>query len=110
LSDVANKPAADVEMHRLTRSVAAAALQVEAGLPADAAAAAVVDGGGDNGIDAIAYDITAKTLFLVQSKWNQSHTGSVDLAGVLKFIAGVEDLLSQKKAKFSQKIQDRGLS
>lgn len=107
LSDVANKPAGDLEMHRLSRSVAAAALQIEAGVSAEAAAAAVVDGGGDNGIDAFAYDSTVKTLILVQAKWSQSHTASIDQAGVLAFLAGVQDLLAQKKSKFNQKIQDR---
>lgn len=107
LADIAGRPPGDVEAQTLSRSVAAAALQIEAGLAVEVAGANVIDGPGDNGIDAFAYDTALKVIYLVQAKWTASHTGSVDLAGVLKFLAGVRDLLVQRKDKFSPKIQAR---
>ena len=109
LIDVSDLQAHSYELdnHKLTRSIAAVALQIEANVTKETAAHSVVDGSGDNGIDAILYDGNSKILFLVQAKWSQSHHSSIDLAGVLKFLAGVSDLLSGKKAKFSEKIQER---
>lgn len=56
----------------------------------------ITDGGKDHGIDAIGVDSVAKLVVLVQSKWRQDGKGSMDLAGVLKFLAGVRSLLGMK--------------
>ncbi|WP_146114360.1 AIPR family protein [Microbacterium sp. MYb72] len=56
----------------------------------------ITDGGEDRGIDAIGVDPSAKLVVLVQSKWRQDGTGSIDLGGVLKFLAGVRSLLGMK--------------
>lgn len=53
----------------------------------------VVDGGGDRGIDAIGVDPTTNLVVLVQAKWRNDGSGSVDLAGVLKFLSGIRSLL-----------------
>lgn len=53
----------------------------------------VVDGGLDRGIDAIAVDPVSNLVVLVQAKWRNDGSGSVDLAGVLKFLSGVRALL-----------------
>lgn len=53
----------------------------------------VVDGGGDRGIDAIGVDPSTNLVVLVQAKWRNDGSGSVDLAGVLKFLSGVRSLL-----------------
>lgn len=56
----------------------------------------ITDGGKDRGIDAIGVDAAAKLVVLVQSKWRQDGRGSMDLASVLKFLAGVRSLLGMK--------------
>lgn len=56
----------------------------------------IVDGREDRGIDAIGIDSGAKLVVLVQSKWRQDGTGSMDLGGVLKFLSGVRSLLGMK--------------
>ncbi|MGN6271538.1 MAG: AIPR family protein [Protaetiibacter sp.] len=53
----------------------------------------ITDGGDDHGIDAVAVDPLTKLVVLVQSKWRHDGSGSVDLAGVLKFVDGVRALL-----------------
>ena len=106
-SDIAAKSPTDREAHILSRSMAAAAITILDEVDAPNAANAVVDGGKDNGIDAIHYDPLTKTLFLVQSKWSNSHTSSIESGEVLKFLQGVQDLVSLKKARFNEKIQKR---
>ena len=106
-SDIFAKTEADKEAHLLSRSMAAAAIKILAEIEYDAACASIVDGGKDNGLDAIYYDATTKTLFLVQSKWSSSHTSSIASGEVLKFLQGVQDLVSLKKARFNEKIQKR---
>jgi hypothetical protein len=104
---ILGKTDADKESHTLSRATAAAALKIVAEIEYDAACAAIVDGGKDNGIDAIYYDSQSKTLFLVQSKWSSSHTSSIASGEVLKFLQGIQDLVSLKKARFNEKIQKR---
>lgn len=53
----------------------------------------VTDGGKDKGIDAIGVDTATNRVVLVQSKWRQDGSGSVDLAGVLKFVNGIQFIL-----------------
>jgi hypothetical protein len=53
----------------------------------------ITDGEDDHGIDAVAVDPLTKLVVLVQSKWRHDGSGSVDLAGVLKFVDGVRALL-----------------
>ncbi|WP_426317310.1 hypothetical protein [Micrococcus yunnanensis] len=53
----------------------------------------VIDGGEDRGIDAIGIDFVSQLVVLVQSKWRQDGSGTMDLAGLLKFRRGVETLL-----------------
>jgi hypothetical protein len=106
-SEIAAKTPADREAHILSRSMAAAAIMILAEVDNPTASAAVVDGGKDNGIDAIYYDPQSKALFLVQSKWSNSHASSIESGEVLKFLQGVQDLVSLKKGRFNEKIQKR---
>mgnify|MGYP000279364295 CR=1 FL=1 len=52
----------------LSRALAAYAIHRLSGCSLEDAAASVVDGGGDGGIDAIFYVPTNSTMFIVQSK------------------------------------------
>jgi hypothetical protein len=106
-SDIISKSEADKEAHVLSRAMAVAAIKIVAEIEYDAACAAIVDGGKDNGIDAIYYDSQSKTLFLVQSKWSSAHASSIASAGILKFLQGIQDLVSLKKSRFNEKIQKR---
>ena len=106
-SDIIWKSKVDREAHVLSRSMAAAAIKIAAEIEYDAACASIVDGGKDNGIDAIYYDVPTKVLFLVQSKWSGSHSSSIGSGEVLKFLQGVQDLVSLKKDRFNEKIQKR---
>jgi hypothetical protein len=97
----------DLESHLLSRAVAATAIRILAGTDDSTAASTIVDGSNDNGIDAIYYDTKDRTLFLVQSKWSSSHSSSIESGDVLKFLHGIQDLVSAKVERFNQKIRDR---
>ena len=77
----------------LSRTLAAYAIHKLGGADLDQAAAAVVDGGGDGGIDAIFHSTATNTLWVAQSKFIASGRGEPDLGDVTKFKTGVENLL-----------------
>jgi len=105
--DIAAKSGPQREAHILSRSVAVAAIKISADADDASAVNSIVDGGKDNGIDAIYYDPQSKALFLVQSKWSSSHLSSIESGEILKFLQGVQDLVSLKKGRFNEKIQNR---
>lgn len=107
IADIGAKVGAEKERHVLSRAMAAAAIRISAEVDEGVACNAVVDGGKDNGIDAIYYEPQGKTLFLVQSKWSDAHAGSIGSAEILKFLQGVQDLVSLKISRFNEKIQKR---
>ncbi len=80
----------------LTRALAAFAVHKLSGCTFVESAQAVVDGGGDGGIDAIHYSALSDTLWVVQSKYIDSGRGEPSLGDVSKFKNGLEDLLQGK--------------
>lgn len=107
VSDVADRSAQEIGVRTLSRGLAAYALAYLVGVDAATAGTAVTDGYNDNGVDAIYYERDEKTLYIVQSKWNESHSGSVDLSDVLKFLKGTKDILSSRFDLFNDKIRKR---
>ena len=82
----------DRESNFLSRALAALALVQLAQCTPDEAAASVVDGSNDGGIDA-AYVSAGGVVWLVQAKFHRNGQGEPDLAGTLKFQRGVELIL-----------------
>lgn len=108
LSDI--KPSTsedDKQKNFLSRALAAYALTIEAIVDADIAGASVTDGFDDNGIDAIYYDRSAKTLWLIQSKYIESGIGGIDNGDVEKFAKGVKKLIDADFSRFNKKVNDR---
>lgn len=91
----------------LSRSLAAYAIHHLAGCEPGDAAASVIDGTNDNGIDAIYFDESETKLYLVQAKWIHDGKGEPDNSSVKKFIAGIHDLLSLNLDRFNAKVIDR---
>lgn len=71
------------------------------------AAGSIVDGGDDNGLDAIYFHEPEETLYIVQSKWIKDGKGEPDNGSVKKFCSGVSDLLSQSYDRFNKKVQEK---
>jgi hypothetical protein len=91
----------------ITRCLAAYAIFNSLEITEQQAAQSVVDGGDDNGIDAIFYSPTNKKMVIVQSKWSKDGSGEPDSAGVAKFCTGVRDLFNLKFDRFNEKIKKR---
>jgi hypothetical protein len=88
----------------LTRCLAAYAIYNTIECTPEEAAQSVVDGGDDNGIDAIFYSAINRTMIIVQSKWSKTGAGEPDSAGVAKFCTGVRDLFNLNFERFNAKI------
>jgi hypothetical protein len=85
------------DRNRLSRSLAAFAIAQLADVSAAQAANAIVDGGNDNGVDAVLLDRADNRLWVVQSKAG----GAPDLGECKKFIGGIRDLLEGRFDKFN---------
>lgn len=107
LSDCTGKPEDDIESVFLSRALAAYTAHHLIGMEPSAAAASIVDGYGDNGIDCIAFDESQSKLLLVQSKWSKEGKGEPDNGSVKKFVSGIKDLLSMNFERFNAKVQSR---
>jgi hypothetical protein len=107
LSDSKKKPFAEQEKLFLSRGLAAYTLYVLAGADINSAANTIIDGYGDNGIDAIFFDKQNKTLWLVQSKWMENGVGSPDNGDVKKFRDGARDIIELDFSKFNSKITNK---
>lgn len=103
LSDVASQAPEHNMNFLLTRSLAAFTIAELAGINDQIAASCVVDGGGDNGIDAIYYEAAEKICWVLQSKWINSGNGSIEVGDVQKFLQGVNDLLEGRFDRFNAK-------
>jgi hypothetical protein len=104
LSDIgANDSQKDEKI--ITRCLAAFAVYNSLEVSPQQAAQSVIDGGDDNGIDAIFYSPTSKKMVIVQSKWSKDGTGEPDSAGVAKFCTGIRDLFNLKFDRFNEKIK-----
>jgi AIPR protein len=88
------------ERNFYTRALPAFLLVQRAGATVEQAVSAIVDGGGDHGIDA-AYVSADNTIWLLQSKYIDAGLGEPDLGDVHKFCTGARDLLGQQWARFN---------
>ena len=86
------------EKNRLSRSLAAFAIEQLADIAPVDAANAIVDGGNDNGIDAICFDSSKSRLWLVQSKIGDAPNRGENK----KFCDGIRDLVAGRFDRFNQ--------
>lgn len=107
--DVTDIPATDREreVKFLSRAVAAYAVYSHTACTPEQAAMSIVDGGEDNGLDAIYYSEILKEFVLVQSKWIKSGSGEPESGEILKFCVGVESLINLEFEKFNSKVVSR---
>ena len=110
LIDVSDAKALAREDCLLTRGLAAFVIAELSGADDKIAAASVVDGFGDNGIDALYFDAPERVCYLVQSKWVKNGNGSVDLGSVLKFKQGVHDFFQGNLEPFGPKMKKLTIS
>ena len=107
VSDLAGHPADEIVKARNSRALAAFVAMKMADLEPAAAAASVVDGPGDNGIDVVVALPDESRLIVIQSKWAEDSRGSVALDDLIKFRDGLDDLVQLKWDRFNSKMQGR---
>src|SRR5690606_7269233 len=94
LSDVSALASDRQQDHFLTRALAALALAYIANVDPEDAGRAITDGSQDNGLDSVYYHPADRVLYLVQSKWRNDGTGTIDRGEMGKFLKGFRDLLN----------------
>lgn len=81
--------------HFETRTLAAVALMMMAGIDVPQASIHITDGYHDMGIDAIYLDESQKKLFVIQSKWREKGTGGISQEEISTFAQGIERILAE---------------
>jgi hypothetical protein len=94
----------------LTRCLAAYAVYRVGDASEVDSADSIVDGGDDNGIDAIHYSTITKRMIIVQSKWSKKGVGEPDSGDIRKFKDGVVDLFNLEFDRFNNKVKSKQAS
>ena len=81
--------------HFETRTLAAVALMMMAGIDVPQASIHITDCYHDMGIDAIYLDESQKKLFVIQSKWREKGTGGISQEEISTFAQGIERILAE---------------
>ncbi len=105
LSDVAHKKEDEREQTFLSRALAALMVRHLTGCTTEAAAASVVDGRHDNGIDAVAIADGAPHLWLVQTKWSNTGRARVETSDVRSMADGLTLLDEGCFDRFNERFQ-----
>ena len=83
----------EIERNFRSKALAAFAIHKLSGCTLQESADAIVDGGGDGGIDGLHFHTPSETLWIVQSKFFNNGQGEPTLGDVAKFRVGLENLL-----------------
>lgn len=107
LPELINKerPKADQDKKQLSRAFSGFVLHKMLNLGIADAAQSVVDDFDDNGLDAIHYEATSKTLYLVQTKFRERD--QFDEVDAIRFRSGADLLLGQRYDRFNANVQSR---
>ena len=107
LPELLNKerPKADQDKKQLSRAFSGFVLHKMLNLGIADAAQSVVDDFDDNGLDAIHYEATSKTLYLVQTKFRERD--QFDEVDAIRFRSGADLLLGQRYERFNANVQSR---
>ncbi|MCX5343692.1 AIPR family protein [Streptomyces atratus] len=105
LDDVPALSPAQRERVFLSRALAAKTAQLVADCTAVEAAGAVIDGADDNGIDAVMVSPATAEIWLIQAKWSDQGTASLDSTTIQKLLHGFEQLLDLQYDRFNARFQ-----
>jgi hypothetical protein len=99
------RPKEDQDKKQLSRAFSGFVIHKMLNVGIADAAKSVVDDFDDNGLDAIHYDSTSKTLFLVQTKLEANK--QFDEPDAIRFRNGADLLLGQKYKRFNTNVRNR---
>lgn len=110
MSDFEGRQAPQRESAFLSRGLAALATRGVTGWHGDdrneKAAACVIDGRDDFGIDAIAVSENTSEIWLVQAKWSHKGRAGLDQAAALKFVRGWKRLERHEYDRFNSRVTE----
>ncbi|MGW0963638.1 AIPR family protein [Streptomyces gelaticus] len=104
MADVAHRSSQEQEMILLSRALAAQAVAMLTGCSPEEAAASVVDGPGDSGIDAIAFSKGGSDIWLVQAKWSDKGRARLGERDAAVLVTGLQRLADQRYEGFNSGI------
>ncbi|HKU73591.1 MAG TPA: AIPR family protein [Pyrinomonadaceae bacterium] len=107
MSDYQSEPKEEQRTKFLSRALAAFCIQCLTDADPAVAAQSVTDGYQDQGLDAIYFDSTENTLYLVQSKWSKNGTKTIESGDCQLFIDGIQSLIRADFSGFNEKIRKR---
>lgn len=103
--DLPAAPNADRENRLVSRALAAIALRSITGFSAAESGRLVIDGDLDYGIDALAVDLNSSRITIVQAKWSNTGTATLDKAAALKLVEGIRLLDERRFNRFNHRLQ-----
>lgn len=105
MDDFEKKDPTERETALLSRAVSAKAARILADCTSDEAAAWVIDGRDDFGIDCVAFSASGSELWLIQAKWKDKGTAGFDTEAALKLVHGLKKLDNRDLDHFNERLQ-----
>ncbi|MBM7415829.1 MULTISPECIES: AIPR family protein [Nocardiaceae] len=105
LSDVAHRSQSDQDQVFRTRALTALVLQDLTDCSAATAAAGVIDGFDDHGIDGIGVIESVPQIWILQTKWSDRRTATMNQAAALKLERGIVKILDGEYEDFGPKMR-----
>ncbi|MFB6875115.1 AIPR family protein [Streptomyces sp. NPDC056323] len=105
MDDFEKKDPGERETALLSRAVSAKAAMILTDCTSEEAAAGVIDGRDDFGIDCVAFSASGSELWLIQAKWKDRGTAGFDTEAALKLVHGLRKLDSRDFDHFNERLQ-----
>ncbi|MFE0579094.1 AIPR family protein [Streptomyces sp. NPDC058874] len=105
MDDFEKKDPKEHETALLSRAVSAKAARILADCNSDEAAAGVIDGRDDFGIDCVAFSASGSELWLIQAKWKDKGTAGFDTEAALKLVHGLKKFDNRDLDHFNERLQ-----
>ncbi|WP_290050372.1 AIPR family protein [Amycolatopsis solani] len=105
MADYEGRAGTDFDNAFLSRALAARAARILTDCSSDEAAAGVIDGRDDFGIDAVAFSASGSELWLIQAKWSDRGQAGFNTAAAHKLIHGLKKLDNRDFDQFNVRLQ-----
>ncbi|MFD9235025.1 AIPR family protein [[Kitasatospora] papulosa] len=105
MEDFEKKDPKERETALLSRAVSAKAARILADCTSEEAAAGVIDGRDDFGIDCVAFSASGSEIWLIQAKWKDKGTAGFDTEAALKLVHGLKKLDNRDLDHFNERLQ-----
>ncbi|MFJ6525842.1 AIPR family protein [Streptomyces longwoodensis] len=105
MEDFVKKDPKERETALLSRAVSAKAARILTDCTSDEAAAGVIDGRADFGIDCVAFSASGSEIYLIQAKWKDKGTAGFDTEAALKLVHGLKKLDNRDLDHFNERLQ-----